>query len=80
MDTVLIYTLVVTVLYAILCIFRNKVNPENAKSPKDIAIDSLLAGSATFSSYYLLSSLGYATITPIQKGGSTVAFTSKPEF
>lgn len=80
MDSVLIYTLVVTVLYAILCILRNKMNPENAKSPKDILIDSLLAGSAVFSSYYLLSSLGYATISPIQKGGSTAAFTTKPEF
>jgi hypothetical protein len=80
MDSVFVYTISVAVLYAILSVIRNRFNKSDPKSSRDIAVESMVAGLATFSSYYLLNSLGYATISSVQKGGSTAAFVSKPEF
>lgn len=80
MDSVFIYTIAVVVIYAIFSVIRNRFNRENPKLSKEIMVESCIAGLATFASYYLLSSLGYATITTIHKGKSTAAFTSKPEF
>ena len=80
MDSVFLYTIAVTVIYAIFSVVRNRFNRENPKLPKEIVVESSIAGLATFASYYLLSSLGYATISNIQKGKNTAAFTSKPEF
>ena len=80
MDSIFTYVFTVTVLYAILSVVRNRLSPNEPKTPKEIMTESLLAGSATLTSYYLLSSLGFATIAQVQKGGSTPAFTSRPEF
>jgi len=80
MDSIFTYVFTVTVLYAILSVVRNRLSPNDPKTPKEIMKESLLAGSATLTSYYLLNSLGFATISQVQKGGSTPAFTSRPEF
>ena len=47
MDSIFTYVFTVTVLYAILSVVRNRLSPNEPKTPKEKIKESLLAGSAT---------------------------------
>jgi Kef-type K+ transport system membrane component KefB len=79
MDTAFIFAAFVGTLYAILAFARNHLT-ESKKAPKDLFMDTLSVFGLVIVSHYLLDSFGYASICALQKGDSTKAFTSNPDF
>ena len=79
MDTVFIFAAFIGILYAILAFARNHLT-DSSKTPKDLFIDILSVFGVVVVSHYVLDSFGYASICSLQKGDSTKAFTSNPDF
>lgn len=79
MQTSIIFSIIVSLIYFILSLTMNRFI-EDKKTLKMIATDSCMVFISTFVGSYAVDVLGLASVVVKQKGGNTVAFTTKPEF
>ena len=79
MQTNIIFSIIVSIIYFIATLTLNRFI-EDKKTLKVIAQESCLVFLSVLVGSYSVDFLGLATIAVKQKGGSTAAFITKPEF